>query len=304
MMKNLKIGAFIMATLAIPFIANAQNLTNEDIKSRAAHKPIAAQKIILVGDSTTQVLSGWGGEFCAHHLTSNVSCINLGRGGRSSFSYRAEKSWDIALSEMQTKGYKKIYVLIQFGHNDMPGKPGRSTDVKTEFPKFLTQYVIEAKKAGAIPILVTPLTRRSFKDGVLENDLMPWADAARLVAKEQNVALIDLNALSAQMVQKMGALESLKLAQLPPPQEVIDAAKGGNTIEVPKPNNQTPLPCTTAPTTTNCQANVKPTGVPSGKVNMYFDYTHIGDDGAKVFAKIITEELAKIEPDLSGSLIP
>jgi lysophospholipase L1-like esterase len=26
------------------------------------------------------------------------------------------------------------HVLIQFGHNDQPGKPGRSTDLATEFP--------------------------------------------------------------------------------------------------------------------------------------------------------------------------
>ena len=294
----------IFASLFAPSVLMAQTLTPDDIAARAAHKPIIAQKIILVGDSTTQNMSGWGGEFCSRHLTSNISCINLGRGGRSSFSYRAEKSWDIALSEMQTKGYKNIYVLIQFGHNDMPGKLGRSTDLKTEFPKFITQYVIEAKKAGAIPILITPLTRRNFKNGVLENDLIPWAEATRKVAKEQNVALIDLNTKSAEIVQKMGAFASLKLAQLPAPQEVIDAAKGGNTINIAKPNNPSPLPCTTSPTTTNCQAEVKPTNVPSGKVNMYFDYTHIGDEGAKVFAKIITEELAKIEPELSGSLVP
>ncbi len=301
-MKNFHRSIF--ASLFIPSAIMAQSLTNEDITARAAHKPIIAQKVILVGDSTTQNMSGWGGEFCAHHLTSNVSCINLGRGGRSSFSYRAEKSWEIALSEMQTKGYKNIYVLIQFGHNDMPGKPGRSTDLKTEFPKFITQYVTDAKKMGAIPILVTPLTRRTFKDGVLENDLAPWAEATRQVAKEQDVALIDLNAKSYEAVQKMGASESLKLAQLPPPQNVIVAAKNGNTINIAKPNNPAQLPCTTAPSTSNCQAEIKPTNIPSGKVNMYFDYTHIGDEGAKIFAKIITEELVKVEPDLSGSLVP
>ncbi|WP_214676452.1 hypothetical protein, partial [Escherichia coli] len=77
--------------------------------------PIKASKIILVGDSTTQVLSGWGGSFCAYHVTSFAACVNLARGGRSTYSYRAEGSWDLALAEMNARGFAKTWVLIQFG---------------------------------------------------------------------------------------------------------------------------------------------------------------------------------------------
>src|SRR5262245_41699209 len=56
--------------------------------------PIRASKIILIGDSTTQVQSGWGGSFCAEHVTSFAACVNLARGGRSSGSYLAEGSWE------------------------------------------------------------------------------------------------------------------------------------------------------------------------------------------------------------------
>lgn len=57
--------------------------------------------------------------------------MNLARGRRSSGSYGVEGSWDIALSEMRTSGYQNIWVLIQFGHNDQPGKPGRFTNLAT-----------------------------------------------------------------------------------------------------------------------------------------------------------------------------
>src|SRR3954454_12047177 len=120
----------------------------------AVPTPIAPSKTILVGDSTTQVGSGWGGSFCAYHVTSFMACLNLGRGGRSSGSYRAEGSWDVALGEMRIPGYRNVWVLIQFGHNDQPGKPGRSTDLATEFPAYLGRYVDEARAAGAKPILV------------------------------------------------------------------------------------------------------------------------------------------------------
>ena len=158
---------------------------------------IQPSKIILVGDSTTAVFGGWGPSFCGYHVTSFMACVNLARGGRSTSNYRAEGSWDIALSEMRTPGYRDIWVLIQFGHNDQPGKPGRSTDLATEFPANLKRYVEEARAVGAHPVLVTPLTRRSFVDGKLVNDLAPWAAATRKVAAELKVPLLDLNADSA-----------------------------------------------------------------------------------------------------------
>jgi lysophospholipase L1-like esterase len=107
-------------------------------------------------------------------------------------------------------------VLIQFGHNDQPGKPGRSTDLATEFPVNLARYVAETRALGAMPVLVTPLTRRRFRDGVLTNDLRPWAEAARAVAAAQHVPLLDLNASSAAAVQAMGEAQADTLAEAPP----------------------------------------------------------------------------------------
>ena len=142
-----------------------------DAAARANRPKISVKKIILVGDSTMQVNSGWGGAFCARHVASTVTCVDLGRGGRSTLSYRAEGSWDIALAEAKTPGYGEVYILIQFGHNDQPGKPGNSTDLETEFGQNLTRFVEEARAAGAIPVLVTPLTRRSFVGGSAADDI-------------------------------------------------------------------------------------------------------------------------------------
>ena len=47
------------------------------------------------------------------------------------FASPEAEQYAIALSEMRTSGYQNIWVLIQFGHNDQPGKPGRSTDLAT-----------------------------------------------------------------------------------------------------------------------------------------------------------------------------
>ncbi len=273
-----------------PVVASPPAVT--DAAQRAAIKTIKPKKIILVGDSTTQVGSGWGGAFCGNHLTAFVSCINLARGGRGTFDYRAEGSWNIALSEMKTPGYTQIYVLIQFGHNDQPGKPGRSTDLATEYPANLRQYVSDVRAAGAIPVLVTPLTRRSFKNGSLQDDLDPWAQSVIAVAKEMNVPLVDLHRLSVDAVQAMGPRAAIDLAETPPPPEVLTAADTGTTIAAPKVATQPPPQSTEVLET------------PQARPTVVFDYTHLGPKGAAVFSAMVTNELARVVPDLRRDLVP
>jgi lysophospholipase L1-like esterase len=293
------IGAIMMTSAAhaqvkptvIPAPVTTALPAVSDAAQRAAIKPIMAKKIILVGDSTTQVGSGWGGAFCAEHVTSFVACINLARGGRGTFDYRAEGSWDLALAEMRTPGFQHIYVLIQFGHNDQPGKPGRSTDLATEYPANLRRYVAEARAAGAIPILVTPLTRRSFRNGSLQDDLAPWAEAVIKVAQETGTPLLDLHASSVAAVQAMGARAAIDLAETPPPPEVLAAAETGTTIAAPK----------TASALT--PASTETLDTPQGHPKIVFDYTHLGPTGARFFAAQVAAGLAKIVPELRKDLI-
>src|SRR5690349_12464409 len=119
-------------------------------------------RVILVGDSTMQTNSGYGDAFCAR-FAPEVSCINLAKGGRSTASFRAEGRWDEVQRLLKDGAhYSATYVLVQFGHNDQPGKPGRSTDFVTEFPFNMARYARETRQLGGVPVLMTPLTRRSF----------------------------------------------------------------------------------------------------------------------------------------------
>lgn len=182
----------------------------------AAHAhaaPALPDRVILVGDSTMASSTGYGDALCAR-FTPETACHNLARGGRSSGSFRAEKRWDEVMALLRDgDGFRKTYVLIQFGHNDQPGKPGRSTDYVTEFPANMTRYVLDARSLGAVPVLVTPLTRRSFKNGYVHNDLAPWAGTVRAIARTTKAPLVDLNALSLAAVQAMGPVEADKLAR-------------------------------------------------------------------------------------------
>ena len=263
---------------------------------------IRASKIILVGDSTVAVQGGWGPSFCASHVTSTLACVNLGRGGRSSGNYRSEGSWDVALGEMKSGPYDKVYVLIQFGHNDQPGKPGRSTDLATEFPANLRRYVAEARAAGAVPVLLTPLTRRQFKSGTLIDDLGPWAEATRRVAAEVGAPLVDLHARSRAAVQGMGAATAMRFAQRPPSSEVWAAGTSGTTIEAS--GSAPPAAAPAAQPAPQRPAEANAANEPMGQPRLAFDYTHLGSEGADFFAALVVEELARAVPPLRRNLLP
>ncbi|MDQ8756799.1 rhamnogalacturonan acetylesterase [Sphingosinicella sp. LHD-64] len=272
--------------LAAPALAQDRNGLE-----RADAPPLEPFKIILVGDSTMAPHSGWASAFCANHVKSSVACLNLGRGGRSTRSYRAEGAWDIALGEARVAGYRATYVLIQFGHNDQSTRPERWTEMRTEFPGNLRRFVTEMRAAGAVPVLLTPLTRREFRAGRLANTLEPWAAEIRAVAAAMDVPLIDLNAESAAAVQRMGAETATQLAQVPPRPEELEAARSGTTLP--------PRPAPAAPV----EQRTPPPG-PRGRVMRKFDYTHVGPVGAELFARMIAQSLARAVSALGGQIVP
>ncbi|HEX6101187.1 MAG TPA: pectinesterase family protein [Thermoanaerobaculia bacterium] len=156
-------------------------------------------RIALAGDSTVTEKQGWGQGF-ESNVAATAAVLHLARGGRSSKSYRAEGLWDDVLRR------KPTHVILQFGHNDQPGKGlDRETDVPT-FRANLTRYVEDARAIGAKPILVTSLARR-----MPDEHLVHYAAATREVAKEQQVPLIDLHARSTEILSELTTAVSASL---------------------------------------------------------------------------------------------
>jgi lysophospholipase L1-like esterase len=232
--------------------------------------PLPPIRVILVGDSTMQTNSGYGDAVCAR-FTPEVACVNLAKGGRSSASFRSEGRWDQVQRMLRDgQSFAATYVLVQFGHNDQPGKPGRSTDLVTEFPANMARYAVEARALGGVPVLLTPLTRRSFHGDYLHDDLAPWAEATRKVAAREHAVLLDLNADSAAAVQAMGQAEADTLAMAPPP--AVVAATDPNKVER------------------------------AGAAKSAFDRTHLGAKGAACFAKMVAGEMAHAIPAVAPYL--
>jgi lysophospholipase L1-like esterase len=160
----------------------------------------AGVKVVLVGDSTVNDQGGWGTGFRAA-FGPEVEVINLALNGRSSKSFRDEGAWAPALAA------KPDYILIQFGHNDVPGKgPDRETDAQTTYRANLNRYIDEARAIGATPVLVTSIVRRVFtEDGKIKADsLVPYVEAVRAVAADRNVPLMDMYSLTREQAEKLG----------------------------------------------------------------------------------------------------
>ena len=179
------------------------------------------------------------------------------------------------------KGFSKTYVLIQFGHNDGSPKPERHTNIETEFPVNMRNYARDVEKAGAIPVLITPITQRHFLNGRLEPDLMPWANATRTVARDEHVTLIDLNAESMKAVQAMGLTEANTLAGQPIPQNVLDTENTGTSV---------PAVFTDA---SQGQGHTQA-----------FDYTHLGPKGQPYFARMLADLWIKADPAIAAYVKP
>lgn len=179
-----------MAVLCLAFGASAADATND------GHKI----KIILIGDSTMTDSAGWGLGFKQFLDPDKTELINASRGGRSSMSFMKEGRWTNALA------LKGDYYLIQFGHNNEPGKPGRSTDMAT-FVSDMKKYVDDARAIGAIPVLVTPLVRRQWdkaNPGKIKSSLAPYAEEVRNIATEKYVPLVELHDRAKELCESLG----------------------------------------------------------------------------------------------------
>ena len=178
-------------------------------RSPQAPTPAAprATHIVLVGDSTVTEGSGWGHGF-RQLLAPEMRVTNTAQNGRSSKSFRDEGHWATALAA------KGDYYLIQFGHNDQPGKgPERETDPATTFTANMARYVDEVRAIGATPILVTSLVRRTFSEtepAKLTSTLGPWVESVKRVAVEKGVPLVDLDASSRALCERLGPGETAR----------------------------------------------------------------------------------------------
>ncbi|ADQ45141.1 lipolytic protein G-D-S-L family [Caldicellulosiruptor kronotskyensis 2002] len=180
------------------------------IEVKEAQNPIV---IYLAGDSTVcdqenLPYAGWGQAFGCF-FKKGVSISNHAYSGRSSKSFIEEGRLEQILQTIK----EGDYLFIQFGHNDQKDDK-RYTEANTTYKIMLKVYIDEARKRGAVPVLVTPVARRHFdENGKIAGSGLhfDYPKAMRELAEEENVFLIDLLQMSSQLYEKLGVEESKKL---------------------------------------------------------------------------------------------
>lgn len=182
--------------------------------------PAKKIKIWLCGDSTIAIKqttsypeTGWGMPF-VHFWDSTVQVNNLAKNGRSTKTFINENLWQQVL-EGASEG---DYVFIQFGHNDESVEKKERYTTPAEFKANLTKFVKEARALKAIPILLTPVSRRKFDTTgkALETHQL-YSALTKEVALAENVLFIDLDSKSRDLYQQFGKENStLLFLQLKP----------------------------------------------------------------------------------------
>lgn len=89
----------------------------------------------------------------------------------------------------------------QFGHNDQKANSGVNL---AQFATNLGTMTDEVVAAGGTPILVSSLTRRTFKSGKVVENLANETAIAAKVAKDKSRHYIDLNGASTKYVNAIG----------------------------------------------------------------------------------------------------
>ena len=183
--------------------------------------------IYLIGDSTVADYSlekeyeskrfpqvGWGQVFqpffekdslkVVKNILGNAKQVKVddrAKGGRSTRTFFQEGRWASVYKSLQ----KGDVVMMQFGHNDASEeKTQRYVNIEG-YKEFLRLFINQTREKGATPIVLTPVARNyPWKDSKLSNVHGEYPQAAKDVAKELNVKLIDLNELSMEFFTSKG----------------------------------------------------------------------------------------------------
>lgn len=170
-----------------------------------------APTIFLAGNSTVvdqdkEPWAAWGQMFPAMIAPGKAVIANYAESGEAMRSFasakRLEKIWS-----MSKPG---DYLFIEFAHNDQ--KPGGShLDPFTSYLSTIKDWISQARERGLTPVLVSSMHRRNFDaSGHIVNTLSDYPAAMRSAAADEQVFLVDLNAMSKELYEAWGPEKSLK----------------------------------------------------------------------------------------------
>ena len=165
--------------------------------------------IHLMGDSTMAEKDltggnperGWGMMF-PNFVDNEFQVVNYAQNGRSTKSFIDRGLWDKVYGALQPGDY----VFIQFGHNDAKADdPERYAPAFGAYQDNLRTFIRGVRAKGAIPVLLTPVARRWFKNGQLDRNChTDYPAAMKQVAREEGVTLLDMTTKTLDWLEGLG----------------------------------------------------------------------------------------------------
>ena len=173
---------------------NGSNPSLVALEVRPAHVPT----LFLLGDSTVcdQPAEPWNswGQMLPRFFKPSIAVANYASSGESIKSSLAAGRFDKVFSLMKSNDW----LFVQFGHNDMKDK---TTNALAVYESNLRKIIVRTRKKGGTPVLITSMERKA---GVEKPTLARYPEIVRKVAKEEGVALIDLNKMSLTLYEALG----------------------------------------------------------------------------------------------------
>jgi len=160
--------------------------------------------IFLAGNSTVvnqehEPWASWG-QMIPRFFDTHVSVANHAESGLALRSFLSSKRLDKILSIAKPGDY----LFVEFGHNDQKEK-GENAGAYHGYTERLRYFVEAFRAVGGTPVILTSTARRAFEaNGQLQYTLGDYPDAARKVAHELQVPLIDLNKMTRTFYEVLG----------------------------------------------------------------------------------------------------
>lgn len=166
--------------------------------------------VFLCGNSTVvdqdnEPWASWG-QMLPRFFDKDVCVANYAESGESSNTFISARRLEKIASQMKAGDY----IFVEFGHNDEKQR-GDDKGPYKHFQKALRQYITLARTKGATPVLITPTQRRKFDNaGHLIDTHGEFPNAIKALAREEGVALIDLQQMTTLLFEALGDEQSKK----------------------------------------------------------------------------------------------
>ncbi|MDI3319239.1 rhamnogalacturonan acetylesterase [Pinibacter soli] len=192
--------------LTLEFNGNAPKICSVEISPANDIPTVFLAGNSTVVDQAVEPWAAWGQMLPMFLQPGKAAVANYAESGETMLAFKRE----LRLEKIWSMAKKGDYLFMEFAHNDQkPG--GNHLDPFTTYTQTIKEWISECRSRGVNPVLVTSMNRRRFDStGKIINTLGDYPDAMRKVAKEENVPLLDLNAMSKTLFESWGEEYSKK----------------------------------------------------------------------------------------------